>query len=332
MRAEAVRICPNCGTRNKAKWEFCARCSEALAGSETVTSAAAESADEPKGASLGLRTILQVALVLALLVGGVVLLRTWAPQQVDSSLFAVPADSQPAAPAIPKPTATAGQRALEDGRRLLGEGSFAAALEQLAKAADERSQDPEVHHLYAKALYASGARDEAVAQFRLAAMLAPSQARYQADLARTLDSMGRPDEAAKAYEDLLLINPKDGDALRQLASVRTKQGKPGDAVQLLRRLDELRPGDLLVQQDLGYALEKSGDLSGAAAIYGAVVKEYPQGAGARAAGRGDLPAGPEGRGHRDLPRGPPAHTERPAPAPRTGQSPGAHRGRGCRRP
>ena len=30
MKAESVRICPACGTRNKPKWEYCVKCGESL--------------------------------------------------------------------------------------------------------------------------------------------------------------------------------------------------------------------------------------------------------------------------------------------------------------
>ena len=48
MKVEGVRICPACGARNKAAWEFCARCSEPLGdvplGSDAAV--AASSAEE----------------------------------------------------------------------------------------------------------------------------------------------------------------------------------------------------------------------------------------------------------------------------------------------
>lgn len=279
MRAEAVRVCLNCGARNKVKWEFCARCAEALPPPGTGRPAAAEVSDSSAtGFELG--PVLIAAGVLAALIGGVFLLRGWVPQEADPALFAVPPPSQPVAK-TPTRSVTAGQKALEDGRRLLGEGSFAAALARLESAVNERPDDPDAQHAYAKALYASGEQDAAIGHFRLAAGLAPSQLRFQSDLARTLDAMGRTEDAAKAYEDLLLTHPRDGEGMRLLAALRTKQGRPGDAVPLLRRLEEVRPGDLLVQQDLGYALEKAGELSAAATVYSEIVKEYPQGALAR---------------------------------------------------
>src|SRR5688500_12296899 len=36
-----LRICPNCGARNKAKWEYCVSCSEPLAGVPTGDEVAA---------------------------------------------------------------------------------------------------------------------------------------------------------------------------------------------------------------------------------------------------------------------------------------------------
>ena len=30
MKAESVRLCPACGTRNKPKWEYCVNCGESL--------------------------------------------------------------------------------------------------------------------------------------------------------------------------------------------------------------------------------------------------------------------------------------------------------------
>jgi tetratricopeptide (TPR) repeat protein len=282
MRADSVRICPNCGTRNKAKWEFCARCSESLAGATSDAPAPSDSAvDDVDAEGFSFRPFVRVALGVALVVGAILIARAWAPQKVDSALFAIPDETAPVAPAPTRQAATPGLRALEEGRRLLAAGSFEAALVELSKAIEERSEDPEAYSLYAKALYASGAHDESIARFRQAAMLAPSLPRYHSDLARTLDVMGRADEAADAYDAVLRINPRDGDTLRLLAALRTKQEKPADAVPLLRRLEELRPGDLIVQQDLGYALEKSGDLPAAQAVYTELLKDYPQGVLAR---------------------------------------------------
>ena len=55
-RADDALLCPACGARNKAKWEFCARCGESLQGAETPRSPKkAETArkDERAGARRG---------------------------------------------------------------------------------------------------------------------------------------------------------------------------------------------------------------------------------------------------------------------------------------
>ena len=54
MKDNDLRVCPSCGGRNKAKWDFCARCGESLAevpvGAPETTVAQAEPVvdmDEP---------------------------------------------------------------------------------------------------------------------------------------------------------------------------------------------------------------------------------------------------------------------------------------------
>src|SRR6185503_18722151 len=93
----------------------------------------------------------------------------------------------------PEPISPA-RSGLVEGRRQLASGDVTAALDSLARAAGELPEDAGAQHAYARALWEAGHKDEALAQFKRAAGLAPD-AQFQLDLARTLTDMGQTSDA-----------------------------------------------------------------------------------------------------------------------------------------
>src|SRR3954470_10644063 len=117
MAAPDFRICPNCGTRNKAAWEYCARCGEDLHAVPLGAAAAPVVADveeEPSGGSwLGL-----VGPLVAIGLVAYAATRLHRPQgaaRPDPAIFTIPTVPPSLAAAAPDP-ATPGLAAYEEGR------------------------------------------------------------------------------------------------------------------------------------------------------------------------------------------------------------------------
>jgi Flp pilus assembly protein TadD len=268
MRVE--RICPNCGTRNKPKWEFCVRCAQALGDEPDATVALAPPAPSADGTSAW-RSWAVGALLIAAAVAAFVMLRRLPADRPEASLFTMGAEPTTQA----APPASAPVDDLARAERLLTGARGAEAAFLLADLVAREPENARARKLYALALVAGGRQEEAAAEWTAVTHLMPGDISARFELARTLDNLGQPDAAQQAYADLLAIAPNHSEALRLSAGLSTRQGKHAEAVALLRRLVEVMPEDLAARQDLAFALEKSGEQASAVEVYAGIVQSMP---------------------------------------------------------
>ncbi len=277
-KKEQSKTCPACATRNKAKWDFCVRCGESLQGVDASEEAAAKprvvitGREDENQSSLGSMAAIGAMIVV---IAGVAI---WVQRTPPSSTLA-PATgafqiaTQPSSPPAAAPAAS--DPALNAARQLLGQGNVASALAALQELARERPSDPEVRSQLAHALLQAGRRDEALTHFEEAARLAPVTV-HRLAFAVALNQAGRTDPAIEQYKVVLSGEPRNEQALQELGSLMNRAGKFAEAVPYLIQAAEVRPGELVVQQDLAWALESSGNLDAAAATYRKVLDSAPQ--------------------------------------------------------
>ena len=272
------RVCPACGTRNKPKWEFCARCGDSLQGVPLGDATPAEAEVEPEAdqtvssAAFPWLTGLGLLAFGALAVGMTMRLEKRSPPK--PGIFTLP--SLPPSPPAPRERIRdAGADAFDAGRQLLQKGDVAGALPFLSQAVTDAPENALYRNLYAKALLQAGQNEEALRQFDVALRLSPGDAGYLADAARALDRAGNAAEAARAYELLVAREPQNTEALHGLASLHERSGRFDQALPLLRQLAEVRPDDLVIRQELAHTLEKTGDVRGALQEYEKILAERP---------------------------------------------------------
>lgn len=273
------RLCPACGSRNKPKWEFCARCGESLQGVPLGEPAPVELAIEEEQAISSGAFPWVTGLGLIAFGALTVVVMSWSQNRgaqptPNPNVFTLPT-LPPSPGAVRAQASEPGKDDFDEGMRLLLAGDAAGAVARLAQAVGVAPDNPLYRNSYAKALLASGSSDEAVRQFEAALRLNPENVSYLSDAARTLDRAGNAAEAARAYEAILLRQPQNEQALGDLSSLHQRTGHPEQALPYIRRLAEARPEDLVVRQELGHVLEKTGDLKAAGDEYQKVLEQRP---------------------------------------------------------
>jgi tetratricopeptide (TPR) repeat protein len=285
MASIDAKICPQCGTRNKPQWEFCAGCGEsvmdvtvvsaadahALAGMVAEESAAAEAATPAAGVPWVSLLVLPALVVLAV----VVFRRSEPPPPASASagLFSVATPVHPPSGLTFDPAPKINVN-LAKGRALLYAGDAAGAIEWLAMAVSEDSQNPEAHHLYAQALWQVGQKETAVPEYHAAYRLDPSSIPHGLDYARALASTGRYAEAITRYEALLKDRPDDLMSLRELSTMYIQTGAVDKAVPLLKDAAAAAHGDF-ARVDLALGLEQAGADAEAEKLYRQLLAERP---------------------------------------------------------
>jgi predicted Zn-dependent protease len=272
------RVCPSCGSRNKPKWDFCARCGESIQGlplGEPAPVQAIEDEDDHAVASAAFPWMTGLGL-LAFGVIAIALNMAWrpAPDRPNGNIFTLPT-MPPSTPTALVRTKEPSKVAYDEGLRLLHKGDSAAALPYFSEAVSSDPDNAVYRNFYAKALLDAGQTDEALRQFEAALRLSPGDAGYLADAARALDRSGKTADAARAYEALLISEPHNVQLIHDLASLHQRSGRFDLALPLLRQLSDGRPDDLVVRQELAHTLEKTGDTRGAMAEYERILAERP---------------------------------------------------------
>ena len=275
-KEQDFRVCPNCGARNKPKWEFCVKCSESLQGVPLGGAAAspAETAtvvadDEGGGTPWGSVAVAVIGLALA--VGAYKLFKDPAPAP-PPELFSV-GTIPPSLPPVQERVRSAGQEEYEAGIRRLNANDPAGAAAHFARALAAASDNHVFRHAYAVALWQSGAKEESITQYRNALHVAPDNPTYRLNLAKALVSIGRNTEALAEYETMLRRG-NNIEAMQEAARLLAETD-PQRAQEFLRRVAAVRPGDAVLKQQLASMLEKSGDTEGATQLYSEILGQNP---------------------------------------------------------
>jgi Flp pilus assembly protein TadD len=275
MVATAFRACPVCGTRNKLTWEACAQCGQPL---DEVAVSEPEASPSPQGEpSDGFRLPVRTLFELAAAAGAVWFFLAFhglAPAKISPDVFSI--GTLPSA--RPSPASTPTPRWVENfnrGRQLLLQGKAAEALKYLADAVAEAPDEPLYHDYYGKALWQTGAREEALREWDAAIALSPSSVEFRRDRARAYVALNRRADAESDYTLALQEQPDDVESLQGLAWLTSDRGDNAAAVGLLQRAVRLRPADPALVQYLAYALEKSGRFEEAEHYYASVLADVP---------------------------------------------------------
>jgi len=291
-RADEALLCPACGARNKAKWEFCARCGESLQGAETLVPRKAETGAGARKKKPGLKvavheraagSALWAGLAVMALVA-IAIAAVWnlmrqgpapAPERAGLTL-----PTQP-----PKPVAAGargdgpGEQAFREGQRRLQAGDADGAVGLLGQAASEASDNALYRYVYGQALLKTGAAEDGLLALAEAARLDP--ARYRLEYAKFLGQSGRPAEAATEFLAMAESAPDDAEALRGAGWYLCQQKDFARGLPLLRRAAELHEADTQILDSLGAMQRANGDYKDAAMSYGQIVMLQPANHAAR---------------------------------------------------
>jgi predicted Zn-dependent protease len=273
------RICPNCGARNKAKWEYCAKCSEPLAavplGDAGEGAAAADVAPEAAADAEPFPWGTLVTFV-ALFALGIVSYNFFSQPAVapPPELFTIGTLPPSLPPPGPAEVKGPGEEDYEAGLKRLNANDPAGAAVLFARAASAASDNHLYRHALAVAQWQSGARAEAVESYQQALRLSPDNPTYRLNLAKALATTGRTREAVAEYEELVERHGGHVEAMQEAARL-IAESDPEKARDLLRRAAAARPEDAVLKQQLAHVLEKTGDTEGASFMYQEILQTNP---------------------------------------------------------
>jgi predicted Zn-dependent protease len=272
------RVCPNCGARNKVKWEFCVKCSESLQGvplgdaSDTVDEAPDVVADDT-GSDIPWGSLAAGVVAIGLAFGAYAMFKDPDPKPPPElfTLGTVP-------PSMPPPVApaakSAGRDEYEAGLARLNANDPAGAAPHFARALAAAPDNHVFRHAHAVALWQSGAKEQAIDEYRNALRVAPDNPTYRMNFARALAGLGRSEEALTEYETVIRNGRGNLDAMQEAARLLADK-EPQRAREFLGRVAAARPGDVVLKQQLASLMEKSGDTEGATKMYSDILESNP---------------------------------------------------------
>lgn len=275
------KVCPACQTRNKAKWDFCARCGESLAdvapGLPAGTDATAIA--QPVGEGFALQPILLGALLVASVGGFVYFLKNGPPKPVepDPVLFAAPTLAPSPFPPPPPSPVDEASRLFGEGSQKFRAGDYAGAVPLLAQAVGLAGDRSGYRRLYGMALAKIGEREKALDELQLAASADPSPGNL-AELCLLLDEAGQKDRALAACSEAVAKDQTNARLLAIVAQAYTNAGKIAESMPYRQKLAEMKPRDAVVWQELGVAYEKAGDPENAIKAYRYTIELIPSAA------------------------------------------------------
>lgn len=282
--AQDIRVCPTCGSRNKLKWDFCARCGESLqgvpVGEPQAAAGPAGPAGEPDHLPEAPAPVWPIFVVLVALGAGVWFyqsgFRVAAGPRPDPGTFAAPTLPPSPVPPAPEP---AGATAFAEARRLAAAGDLAAAIPFFERAIAEDPRNAGYRDAFGDALLKGGRPDDAFLRFREAADIAPKE--YLPVLGRRYAQAGRDVEAMRAFDSALQVGVDDNSVRKELGRLLYTHKQYERAATVLRDALEKNPSDAEVRFHLGWAVEKNGRLDEAERHYRELVTDDPSRVAAR---------------------------------------------------
>jgi Flp pilus assembly protein TadD len=152
-----------------------------------------------------------------------------------------------------------------------------------------------LHSDYGAALAATGAFDEALAQYALALEMVPGHPAIRRNMALAYYKSGRLAEALPIFDALHRAAPSDLQAVLLLADCRVQLGEPAQAVALLAPLEATEAGNPAFAYVFGLALMNAGEVEHAGRVIDPLLRDPASGEaqlllGSAAMARGDLPS------------------------------------------
>jgi tetratricopeptide (TPR) repeat protein len=109
--------------------------------------------------------------------------------------------------------------------------------------------------------------DDAVVRLTHAGELDPNSADVQRLLGRALVGQNKSDDAVAAYRRTIELDAKDAWSMNSLGSLLIEKQRYDEALPVMQKAVSLRKSVALFHDNLGLALEHTGDIKGAAAEY-----------------------------------------------------------------
>jgi len=156
---------------------------------------------------------------------------------------------------------------------LIQQRRYQAAIAFLAKYQKNEEQTPRYFKLVGDALSGAGRSDEAMAAYRQLLKSAYSAQAYNG-IGRALSAAGKWAEAAQNFRSAAMIDPTSARYLNNFGYAQLKQNIQGvslsPVVGELERAHELDPGNGIIQGNFALALTISGDHAKLEALLGAI--------------------------------------------------------------
>ncbi len=140
------------------------------------------------------------------------------------------------------------------GNALADEGREQEAMAQYREAVRINPSDPDALANLARLLFKEGETGEAMAQYQEALRINPESAPIHEYLGMDLFRMGRVNEAAGEFREALRIDPEYADAHICLGNVMLSQGRAEDAMAEYRSVLQIDPADTLAGNNICRAL------------------------------------------------------------------------------
>jgi Flp pilus assembly protein TadD len=151
-------------------------------------------------------------------------------------------------------------------------GDHEGAERALRRAAELDGASVKVRTNLARVLLEQGRAQEAVVHLEQAVDLAPESHEVWRVLGNAYSQLNRPDDAEQSYREALLLNDEDAWTMNNYGLLLIREGRFDEALLPLARAVELMPRSATFRNNLGVALERTGDLGGAEQAFMAAVE------------------------------------------------------------
>jgi tetratricopeptide (TPR) repeat protein len=149
------------------------------------------------------------------------------------------------------------------------------AIATFRRAVEIKPSDPDGWNDLGNVLVLTGRPAEAVPNFERAIALKPGLAPAHNNLGNALRDLGRGEDAVACYRRALELDPAYAGALNNLGGQLAELGRSAEARPVLERALQAKPGDAAVLDNLAGVLRDTGDSAAAVARHEAALKAAP---------------------------------------------------------
>jgi tetratricopeptide (TPR) repeat protein len=148
---------------------------------------------------------------------------------------------------------------------LLGQGEFAAVIEQTTALCRQFPASFALNNILGIANARLGRQSEAVAHYEKSIALNPAYASAHYNLGNSWRDLGRLQEAIGSYTNTLEVAPGFADAALNLGNILIRLGREKEAIGYFKKILALKPGDARAYNNLGDTLIELGRYTDAVA-------------------------------------------------------------------